>query len=263
MMDSINEIIIALIGAVAPIVTTALNLFKKSGLSGKNKVANLGEVASILEVVTKDTEIGKQLAILKNCLNHRGIVEQNEEKYDKYIWNQIEIIKSCAKHSEQLRQVQCLVDFIHLAIYDEKERLEEDKKKKVLIIAAIIGEIIALCIIFFEYKTIDIEQKNNYITLMLLFYIFLPFLLGIMASHLLGKNRWCKAFFSIIIVIIIAAMLFLIIVYYDFAVNAFGSFAFGIIMCSTMYIFDFSKYRKLEEEVKNKIKDIRNKYTKE
>lgn len=86
------------------------------------------ESARRIEVASEKSDIKQELAKLKTLLDYRGFVEKDNRKYQKYIWDQIDVIKNSPPKKKR-QQVQCLVDMIYVAIYEEEELRLEDRKK--------------------------------------------------------------------------------------------------------------------------------------
>lgn len=251
-VENILTIIANIIAIILPIIGLRTNIQLEPQIGRKQ--SELKDISCALETTTNKGEIKKQIALLKNCLDHRGLFEKNKSQNDKYIWDQIRVIENCGKKPGILREVRRLVKIIHVKIYELQEWQKVDKNKKNLLYGMLIGEILAVLIGFFVQKSFDDSVRDKCISLMVLYYNFMPVFLGI-GLFMIKQNKrkilrgvlyillWC-------VFIVVTGFVFF---YNDKIINIYSALSFGTIVATVNEIPDFSAYAKTKENVENYI----------
>ena len=120
-------------GFISVIFQGAISFFfdkmkDSGGHKKRGKVSPLVQSARKIELAAGKGELERELARLKSALDYRGYVEKDSRECQKYIWDQIEVIKNAPKKMKS-QQVQRLVEMIYLAYYEEEELRMEDRRK--------------------------------------------------------------------------------------------------------------------------------------
>lgn len=246
---NITSIVANIVTIILPIIGLRTNIRLETKM--ERKQSELKNIACALEMTTNKTKIKKQIALLKNCLEHRGVFEQKNSRNDKYIWNQIGAVENCDK-SDRKKEIKHLVEIIHVKIYELQERQKVEKNKKVLFYWLLVGEILALLTGLFVQKTFDDGVRDKGISLMFFYYNVLPVALGTWICLIRQlKKRIFKIGCYILLVIVFIVMTGSVFYINDKMVNIFAALSFGIIVTTVMEILDFSEYDKIMDNITN------------
>lgn len=218
------------------------------------EISKLKELACGLDKATSKREIMEQLPLLRCSLNHKGIVGKKQYAYDRYLWEQICAVEKCNESQKMLREVKLLIDYIHLNIYEKRERKIEDKKKKIWLCLLLIGEVIAVAVDVYLGKLIYENEKETTISFMVLCYNYLPILVGVVAFYIREKKeKWKKVIGYLVMSLgIIGEMIIVLLVDYR-VLNIFFSIIYGIIIFAMMELLDLSKYVEIQNDVEDYI----------